>query len=67
MFESLSKSIRVAIFEIVSAISTTGFSTVGYTDWNDFGFFMLVLMMIIGGGTGSTAGGINQYRIYILI
>ena len=67
MFESLSKSIRVAVFEIISAVSTTGFSTVGYTNWNDFGFFMLVLMMIIGGGTGSTAGGIKQYRVYILL
>lgn len=66
MFESLSKSIRVAVFEIISAVSTTGFSTVGYTDWNDFGIFILVLMMIIGGGTGSTAGGIKQYRVYIL-
>lgn len=66
LFESFSKSLRVAIFEIVSALSTTGFSTVSYNNWNDLGIFILILMMIIGGGTGSTAGGLKQYRVYIL-
>lgn len=67
MFTDFSKSLRVAIFEIVSAISTTGFSTVPYFDWNDLGVFMLTFVMLIGGGTGSTAGGIKQYRVYVLL
>ena len=67
MFSDLSKSVRVAFFEIVSGISTTGFSTVSYNNWNDFGIFILILMMIVGGGTGSTAGGIKQYRVYVLL
>jgi trk system potassium uptake protein TrkH len=66
LYTSAGKALRVAIFETISAMSTTGFSTVGYTDWPDFGWLMLALLMIIGGGTGSTAGGIKQYRIYIL-
>jgi trk system potassium uptake protein TrkH len=32
----------------------------------DFGLLVLILMMLVGGGTGSTAGGIKQLRIYIL-
>lgn len=67
MFESFSKSFRVAAFEIVSAVSTSGFSTVTYFDWNSFGFFMLIFTMIIGGGTGSTAGGIKLHRVYVLL
>lgn len=67
LFESLSKSIRVAIFEMVSAISTSGFSTVSYSNWNSFGIFMLIVVMIIGGGSGSTAGGVKQYRVMLLI
>lgn len=67
MFESFSKSFRVAAFEIVSAVSTSGFSTVTYSNWNSFGFFMLIFTMIIGGGTGSTAGGIKQYRVLVLL
>lgn len=67
LFESVSKAWRVAAFEIVSAVSTTGFSTVGYGNWNGFGAFMLIIVMIIGGGSGSTAGGMKHYRVYVLL
>lgn len=67
LYGSLSKGIRVAAFEVISALSTTGFSTVGYGDWNYFAVFILIILMIIGGGAGSTAGGIKQYRIYVMI
>jgi len=66
LYPSLSKSVRVAIFETVSALTTTGFSTVGYTNWNSFSLLMLIILMLIGGGTCSTAGGIKQYRIYVM-
>jgi trk/ktr system potassium uptake protein len=66
IYPRLGKSIRVAVFETVSAITTTGFSTVGYGHWNAFGVFLLVVLMLIGGGTCSTAGGIKQFRIYLL-
>ncbi|MGB3612521.1 MAG: TrkH family potassium uptake protein [Elainellaceae cyanobacterium] len=60
------KAIRVALFETITALSTTGFSTVGYTDWNSLGWIVMIGLMLIGGGAGSTAGGIKQLRIYIL-
>jgi trk system potassium uptake protein TrkH len=66
LYPTLSKSIRVAVFQTVSALTTTGFSTVGYGDWNSFGVLMLIVLMLIGGGTCSTAGGIKQYRVYIM-
>jgi trk system potassium uptake protein TrkH len=66
LYPTLSKSVRVALFETVTALTTTGFSTVSYNNWNSFGIFVLVLLMLIGGGTCSTAGGIKQYRIYVL-
>lgn len=66
LYHQLGKSLRVAVFELTSALSTTGFSTVSYTDWNDFGILAMIILMLIGGGTGSTAGGIKQYRIYVL-
>lgn len=67
IYNSLAKSFRVAIFEVVSAISTTGFSTTTYFNWSSLGYFILLLSMLIGGGTGSTAGGIKQYRVYVLL
>lgn len=66
IYPQLGKSIRVAVFETVTAITTTGFSTVGYGDWNAFGVFLLILLMLIGGGTCSTAGGIKQFRVYLM-
>jgi trk system potassium uptake protein TrkH len=60
------KGIRVAVFEMVTALTTTGFSTVGYNNWNSFGWLLLLVLMLIGGGTCSTAGGIKQYRIYLI-
>ena len=66
IYPELGKSIRVAVFETLSAITTTGFSIVGYGNWNSFGVFLLVLLMLIGGGTCSTAGGIKQFRVYLL-
>jgi len=66
LYPTLGKSVRVAVFETVTALTTTGFSTVGYGDWNSFGWVVLIVLMLIGGGTCSTAGGIKQYRIYLL-
>lgn len=66
IYPGLGKQIRVAIFETVSALTTTGFSTTSYSDWNAVGFLVLTTLMLIGGGTCSTAGAIKQYRIYLL-
>lgn len=66
LYPSAEKSLRVALFETTSAISTTGFSTVDYRTWPPFGWLILIIFMLIGGGTGSTAGGIKQLRVYII-
>jgi trk system potassium uptake protein TrkH len=66
LYPTLGKSARVAIFETVTALTTTGFSTVGYGKWNSFGWAAMIVLMLIGGGTCSTAGGIKQYRVYLL-
>lgn len=67
LYMSASESIRVALFNIVSALSTTGYSTVSYNDWPPFNIGLLILIMLIGGGLGSTAGGIKLNRIYLLL
>ncbi|MFA6508709.1 MAG: potassium transporter TrkG, partial [Treponemataceae bacterium] len=46
---------------------TTGFSTVGYTDWKPIGIHVLIMLMTIGGGICSTAGGLKQLRVAILV
>jgi trk system potassium uptake protein TrkH len=66
LYATLGERLRVAIFNTVSALSTTGFSTTDYGAWNGLGLLVLILFMLMGGGTGSTAGGIKQYRIHVL-
>lgn len=59
--------LRIASFEVISALSTSGFCTVSYTDWPDASVFLLIVLMLIGGGLGSTAGGIKLSRVYIML
>ena len=61
-----SNQIRAAIFQAVAALSTTGYSTVSFPDWNSLGWMIIIILMLIGGGAGSTAGGMKQHRIFLL-
>ena len=67
VYGSFGEAIRVSLFNITSALSTTGFSTVGFENWPAFGWLILIVMMLIGGGAGSTAGGIKYGRIYVML
>lgn len=64
---SLAEGTRKATFDIVSAMSTTGYSTMSYAEWPHFAIGVLILMMVIGGGIGSTAGGIKLSRAYLML
>lgn len=66
LYGSLPEGLRISAFQLVSALSTTGFSTVSFDRWPAFANFVLIIAMLIGGGTGSTAGGLKQNRIYVL-
>ena len=64
---SVGKSIQTAFFDVVSALSTSGYSSMSYIDWPPFAIGILILIMLIGGGIGSTAGGIKISRVYIML
>ena len=51
---------------MTSILSTSGFSTTDYTNWPTFSQAMLVLLMFVGGCSGSTAGSIKCGRILLL-
>lgn len=60
------KGFQMALFDGVSALSTTGYSSMSYTTWPPFAIGMLIVLMIIGGGIGSTAGGMKMSRVYLM-
>jgi len=64
---SVSDAFRQSLFQVVSIITTTGFSSVDFELWPAFGTFVLLVLMFIGGCTGSTAGGMKTARIVMLL
>jgi trk system potassium uptake protein len=65
-FSSLYRTFRVAAFQTISIVTTTGFATADFDLWPDFLRFVLVLLMFFGGCAGSTAGGMKMIRIMIV-
>ncbi len=65
------ENLRFALFQVVSAVTTTGLQTAFYPEilkqWIGLGIFLITLLMIIGAGSGSTGGGIKWLRFGILI
>ena len=59
-------SLRQALFQVVSIITTTGFASADFDQWPSFAKIILLLLMFIGGSAGSTSGGIKVFRIIVL-
>ncbi len=70
LFSDLPTLLRRGTFMIISSFTTTGFSVISVnqllTVLTSGAFFSLALVMAVGGGTGSTAGGIKIYRVGII-
>lgn len=62
----LDESITHAAFNFTSIITTTGFASEDYTLWGPFAVAAIFFATFLGGCSGSTAGGIKSYRLYIL-
>jgi trk system potassium uptake protein TrkH len=59
-------ALRDALFQVASILSTTGFVSADYSAWYPLGQFVLLILMFIGGCTGSTAGGLKVARIVLV-
>ena len=62
--DSLENFVDVA-FNVVSASTTTGFVASNYDEWVPAAVMVLFVIMIIGGSTGSTSGGLKVGRLLI--
>lgn len=63
---TFSQAIRDGAFQAVSAQSSTGFTTTNFDLWPFGPQVVMLILMFIGGMSGSTSGGIKTSRIYIL-
>lgn len=56
-----------SMFMVVSAGTTTGFACVDYSMWPAAAIILLFVVALVGGSSGSTAGGIKVSRFVILL
>ena len=70
LFSDLPALLRRGLFMMVSAATTTGFQIVTTnqltTVFSSGAFLTIALIMAVGGGAGSTAGGIKLFRVGII-
>jgi trk system potassium uptake protein TrkH len=62
-----STALREASFAFVSMITCTGFTSADYSQWGGFPELIMLMGMLAGGCTGSTAGGIKIFRLITLL
>ena len=55
---SVMASLRFGLFQVVSVMTTTGYGTHDFDQWNNLGRCLLVALMFVGGCAGSTGGGV---------
>ena len=67
MYTSFSETIRTSSFQVATIISTTGYATANFNTWPSLSKAILLTLMFIGGCAGSTAGGLKNARVVMLI
>ncbi len=60
-------ALRVAMFNIVSIVTTTGYGLDDFTAWGPLSSVIFVFLMVVGACSGSTAGGIKIFRFQIAV
>ena len=66
-YMDITSSLRHGMFQAISIGSTTGFASDDFNNWPSFSRFVLLILMFIGGCSGSTAGGMKISRVVILL
>ena len=61
----LPTALHQALFMTASAVTTTGFQVVSPNEWASVTVLFLAMLMVIGGSSGSTAGGIKLSRVVL--
>lgn len=62
----LADALRLAAFNIVSVVTTTGYANDDYGLWGPFAIGLFFVLIFVGGCTGSTGGGIKIFRFQVI-
>ncbi len=61
------KAFQHSLFQVSSLMTTTGYTSFDYEQWDTFSKAILFMLMFVGGSAGSTGGSIKVIRILALI
>ncbi|MGM9618903.1 MAG: TrkH family potassium uptake protein [Oscillospiraceae bacterium] len=63
---TLGQAVSQAAFQTMTVVTTTGFATADFAAWPAASQCILILLMLVGGCAGSTAGGLKCARVLLL-
>lgn len=67
LFDNWFIAFKHALFQVSSIMTTTGYTSFDYEQWDTFSKAILFMLMFVGGSAGSTGGSIKVIRILILV
>jgi trk system potassium uptake protein TrkH len=62
---ALEPAFRTALFNTISIMSSTGFSSGGFAGWGGFALLVVFVLGIVGACSGSSAAGLSVFRVQI--
>lgn len=65
--ENFGQSVRDAVFNVATLLTSTGFGTADFARWVPGAQLVLLALMVSGGMAGSTSGGLKLVRARILL
>lgn len=65
--QSFHYAVRTSLFQVVSIITTSGYGTYDYELWLPVSQTLLIVLMLVGGCSGSTAGGTKVIRVVVAV
>jgi trk system potassium uptake protein TrkH len=65
--DGIAETIRLAAFQTVSILTTTGYCTTDFEVWPSLALIVLLILMVLGGMSGSTGGAIKSLRALLAI
>ena len=66
-YDSLLSAVRHAAFQVVSNLTTCGYSLVDFSLWPAFVPLLMMMIGFIGGSSGSTSGGMKVARVVMAL
>ncbi len=65
LYDTAGEAVRHASFQVASIITTTGFATADFDQWNTTCKMIFITLMFVGACAGSTGGGMKVSRMIL--